>query len=84
MASEEPVIHSSEATLPFGIVTNAATSGWAVIHVERLEVVGDRLYASESEALAAAAATRERYETERRAAANFDEELTLYEETRDD
>ena len=76
-------MRATDATLPYGVVTNAATSGWAVIHLPTLEVVADRLYPSEEEALAAASQLRARNETERRAVLNFDEELMVYEERRD-
>ena len=73
-------MHATDATLPYGVVTNTATEGWAVIHLPSLEVVADRLYPTEDEAMAAAAERRERHDAAARAAMNFDEELTVYEE----
>lgn len=71
-------VRATYATLPYGAVTNEETDGWAVIHVDRLEVVGDRLFPSVDEALAAAALERERDETRERANRNFDEEMALW------
>ena len=77
-----PAISYTEATWPFGSVTNELTDGWAVIDVERMEVVGERLYRTEEEALNAARQARRRVETEQRANRFFDEELTMMEDDR--
>ncbi len=77
-AQPQLTIRATERTLPFGAVTKAETDGWAVIDVERLEVVPDRLYATEDEALAAAAELRRRREVNERANRNFDEDMAYW------
>ena len=66
------------------MVTNAATPGWAVINVSTLEIVSDRLYPSAKAALAAAEERRREDADETRARLNFDEELMVYEERREE
>ena len=80
--SNEPAvtIRTTDETLPYGAVTNDVTDGWAVIHVERLEVLGERLFPTLDEALAAAAERRRHDEVQDRANRNFDEEMTLWRE----
>ena len=68
------MIRATDATLPYGAVTNEATSGWAVIHIPTLQVLGDALYATEDDALTAARAARDRAVAEDRANRFFDEE----------
>ncbi len=71
-------IRATEQTLPYGAVTNDATDGWAVIHVESLEVQTDGLYRTVEDALAAAGDRRRVDEVEDRANRNFDEEMALW------
>ena len=74
-----PTIRYTEATWPFGTVTNEVTDGWAVIELEQMEVAEDRLYPTEEDALRAAADARRRWDAEQRANRFFDEELTMLE-----
>ena len=55
-----------------------------MINVSTLEVVSDRLFATQEAAIAAAAELQRRDADEERARINFDEELMVYEERRDD
>lgn len=72
-----PTIRYTTETWPFGSVTNEVTDGWAVIDLEQMEVVDDRLYRTEADAIRAAAEARRRRDAEQRANRFFDEELTM-------
>ena len=78
MSRPNVTVRATAETLPYGAVSNDVTDGWGVIHVDRLEVVGDRLYATLDEALAVAADRRRRDDIEDRANRNFDEEVTVW------
>lgn len=79
-AAPRITIRATDETLPYGAVTNDATDGWAVIHVERLVVDEAQLFRSLHDALAAAAERRLRDEVNDRANRNFDEEMVVWRE----
>ena len=70
-------IRATVETLPYGAVSDTDGTRWAVVHVERLKLVGTDRYATLDEALSAAADRRRRDVVEDRANRNFDEEMDV-------